>query len=82
MLIFATFFLISLLISTIAIWLYRFIANWEGFNQLTVSNASKNTKRWYRTHQGFNPSASTVRARAKTVALSNGRGNIKTPWGW
>jgi len=82
MLIFATFFLIALLISTIVIWLYRFIANWEGFNQLTVSNPSKNAKRWSRTHQRFNPSASPVRGRAKTVALSSGRGNIKTPWGW
>lgn len=82
MLILVTFFLLSLVISTIAIWFYRFISNWEGFNQLTVSDAAKNTKRWFRVRKGFDPSASSVRGRAKSIALTNARCGIKTPWGW
>jgi hypothetical protein len=82
MLILVTFFLISLVVSTIAIWLYRFISNWEGFNQLTVSNSAKNTRRWHRAQRGFDPAASTTRRRAKSMALTAGGDSIKTPWGW
>ena len=82
MLILVTFFLISLVVSTIAIWLYRFISNWEGFNQLTVGKSAKNTRRLYRPQHGFNPATASARRRAKSMVLPAGGDSIKTPWGW
>jgi hypothetical protein len=82
MLILVTFFLISLIVSTIAIWLYRFISNWEGFNQLTVGNSAKNTKRRFGTQQGCIRATSSTRGRAKSMVLPASGGSIKTPWGW
>ena len=82
MLILVTFFLISLVVSTIAIWLYRFISNWEGFNQLTVGKSAKNAGRWYRPQHRFNPAALAARGRAKAMVLRAGGDSIKTPWGW
>jgi hypothetical protein len=82
MLILVTFFLISLVVSTIAIWLYRFISNWEGFNQLTVGNSAKNTRRSFGTQQGYIRAASSTRRRAKSMMLPAAGNSIKTPWGW
>jgi len=77
-----TFFLIAVIVSTTAVWLYRFISGWQGFNQITVRNYVPRTKGWLKPDRRFGSMASPARGRVKSIALSNTRGDIKVPWGW
>jgi len=77
-----TFFLVALIVSTTAIWLYRFISDWKGFNQITVGKPAANTGGWFKAQRGFGSIASATRRRTKPIVLSNTRGEIKVPWGW
>jgi len=82
MLVLVTFFLIALLVSSTAVWLYRFTSNWKGFNQITVGNSRTTTKGWLKAQQSFSSSASSTRGNVKYMTLPNSKGGIKAPWGW
>jgi hypothetical protein len=77
-----TFFLIALIVSSTAVWLYRFTSNWKGFNQITAGNSGKTTKGWLKAQQSFSSLASSTRGNAKYITLPNSKGGIKAPWGW
>jgi len=82
MLALVTFFLIALVFSTIAIWLYRLISSWKGFDRITVGASAIHKKGWLKAQPGFSSTASSTRDKAKSVALNNAGGSIKVPWGW
>lgn len=75
-------FLISLSVAVTAIWLYRWVSNRQGFNQITSSNPGPATKRWLKAQQSFNSLNSPSRKSAKHISLPNSEGGVKTPWGW
>jgi len=77
-----TFFLVALMLSIIAVWMYRLIATWKGFNQMTVSRSGSGIKGWFQAQQTFSPATSSNRGNPKYMATPNTRSGIKTPWGW
>lgn len=82
MIVLVAFFLMTLIVSTAAVWLYRFISNWKGYNQITVARSGTKMKGWLNAQQRFNSMASSTRGNAKSIALPNAKGGIKAPWGW
>jgi len=82
MIVFATFFLLALMVSICAVWTYRLISNWKGFNRLTAGRPGRATSGWLWVQQTFNPAASSTRGNARYIRNLNSRREIKAPWGW
>jgi len=83
MLALVTIFLATLLISVVAIWLYRTVTGWKGFNQAVVARRGPAVRMKLRAQQGYISliSAPSLQ-KAKTVRLRRSTGTIKAPWGW
>ena len=83
MLALVTIFLATLLISVVAIWLYRTVTGWKGFNQAVVARRGPAVRMKLRAQQGYISliSAPSLQ-KAKPVRLRISTGTIKAPWGW
>ncbi len=83
MLALVTIFLATLLISTVAIWLYRTVAGLKVFNQAVVARRGPTVRMKLRAQQGYISliSAPSLQ-KAKPVRLRKSTGTIKAPWGW
>ncbi len=78
----AALFLISLIISASAIWLYRVVAGWQGYKQITVGRKHRSVgKRLTRQFGHFQPFLDS-RKSAKYRRLRGPHKEIKAPWGW
>lgn len=92
-----TIFLATLLISMAAIWLYRSISGFKGFNTTVVAQRRNTTMMKLKPQQGFITMFTPKRSRAKTKPVKSTRsrpgrvaparlrkvsGEIKAPWGW
>ena len=78
-----TIFLATLLISSVAIWAYRMLSGWQGFNQSVVGRQRTTVRMKLKPQQGFISLMGTLRQqKAKSVRLRNSSGTIKAPWGW
>jgi len=92
-----TIFLATLLISMAAIWLYRSVSGFKGFNTTVVARRRNTTKMKLSPQQGFITMLTPQRSRAKTKPVKSTRsrpgraaptrlrkvtGEIKAPWGW
>ena len=83
MLALVTIFLATLLISTVAIWLYRTVSGWKGFNQAVVARRGPVVRMKLRAQQGYiSLIASPSKQKARPVRLRRSTGTIKAPWGW
>lgn len=82
MLALATIFLITLIASVTAVWLYRKISSWQGLTRLVVGRPQNTDRAKIGLQQGFISLFSSPRKQAKKVKLRSTRGGIKTPWGW
>jgi len=82
MLALATIFLITCALSATAVWLYRRISSWQGFNQALVGRPGQTNRMKIGLQQGFISMAPQSRSQAKNVKLRRARGAIKKPWGW
>ena len=83
MLALVTIFLATLLISVVAIWLYRTVTGWKGFNQAVVARRGPAVRMKLKAQQGYISliSAPSLQ-KAKQVRLRRSTGTIKAPWGW
>ena len=83
MLALVTIFLATLLISVVAIWLYRTVSGWKGFNRAVVVRRGSVVRMKLKAQQGY---VSLISApslqKAKPVRLRKSTGTIKAPWGW
>ena len=79
MLLYITLFLITLIISTIAIWGYRRVHKQQGFKQNVMANPVTATRPILKAQQGF---LSLSRESAKHKSLRSPKGGYKAPWGW
>ena len=79
MLPYITIFLITLIISTIAVWGYRSVHKGRGFKQNVMGNPVTATRPILKNQQGF---ISLSRKRAKHKKLPSPKGGYKVPWGW
>jgi hypothetical protein len=87
MLALVTLFLATLLIAAVAVWLYRAISGWQGFNTTVVARRRTTVRMKLKPQQGYisilTPSRSRVKAgRVSTARLRRATGTIKAPWGW
>ena len=79
MLLYITLILITLIISTIAVWGYRRVHNRQGFKQNVMANPVTATRPILKAQQGF---ISLSRERTKRKTLPSPKGGYKAPWGW
>jgi hypothetical protein len=77
-----TIFLASLLTATTTIWLYRFLAGWEGLKAGVGSRKDMGTGLKLSPQQGFIAPFASSRGVVKTKRLRSPRNSIKAPWGW
>jgi hypothetical protein len=82
MLALAGIFLITFAMSVAAVWLYRRISGWQGFNEALVGRPRQATRMKLGLQQGFISMSSKSRSQAKNFRLRGSREGIKTPWGW
>lgn len=82
MLTLVSFFLVALIASATAIWLYRKISGWQGFTRVVVGRSQSTDRMKIELQQGFISLVSSPREQVKNVKLHSPRGGIKTPWGW
>jgi hypothetical protein len=77
-----TIFLITLTVDATAVWLYRLVSKWHGFNQPIVGYSGNTTLIKLQAQQGFVSLTSSFRDGAKHKKLRSPKGGFKTPWGW
>lgn len=82
MLLLAAIFLITIIVSATAVWLYRRISGWQGFNRALVGRPQLTDRTKIGLQQGFISMFASPRKRAKNMKLRSPRGGIKAPWGW
>lgn len=83
MLALVTIFLTTLLISVVAIWLYRTVSGWKGFNRAVVARRGPVVRMKLRAQQGYISLISAPsRQETKPIRLRRSTGTIKAPWGW
>lgn len=78
----AAIFLASLLLSTVAIWLYRAVSGWLGFRQTTVAHRSTAVGVKLEAQYGFISLKSPVRQEARKMWQHSPKDSLKIPWGW
>ena len=79
MLVYIALILITLIISTIAVWMYRSVSNWQGSRQNVMGNPGTAIRPKLKAQQGF---ISLSRESAKRKTLPSPKGGYKAPWGW
>ena len=79
MLLYIALILNTLIISTIAVWVYRSVCNWQGFKLNVMGNPDTATRPKLKAQQGF---ISLSRESAKRKTLPSPKGGYKAPWGW
>lgn len=82
MLALVTIFLFTLLLATVAVWIYRSISGWHGFKQTVVGHSKTTVRMKLRAQQGYISLISPKRNEVKKIRLRTPKGGIKAPWGW
>jgi hypothetical protein len=82
MLFLVTLFLVSLLISMAAIWLYRSVSDWQISEKNVVGRRNKTMGKKLKTQLGFISPPSASRKKAQIGRCRNPKGGTKAPWGW
>lgn len=83
MLAIVTIFLVTLIASAIAVWMYRKISGWEGLGDASAANnPQRGGKRKMGLQQGFISLVSAPKERARNRRLRSPNDGIKAPWGW
>ena len=79
MLLYVTLFLITLIILTIAVWVYRSVYKPQGSKQDVMGNPVTATRSTIKAQQGTN---SLSRKSTKHKTPPSPKGGYKAPWGW
>jgi len=82
MLALSTIFLVTIIVSATAIWVYRKLSVWRGFTETFVGRPRSRTRMKIGAQQGFISLLSKRRRKSKNVILRSPVGKIETPWGW
>ena len=76
-----TIFLATLLISTVAIWMFRTIAGLPVFKKTVVTRRKTTMKMKLSAQQGY-ISLIAPKQEARSIRLRRSAATIKAPWGW
>jgi hypothetical protein len=82
MLALASMFLVTIIVSASAIWLYRKLSVGHGFTKTLVGRPQSTTRMKIGAQQGFISLVPKRREKSKNVILRSPKGKVKTPWGW
>jgi hypothetical protein len=74
--------LVCLIGAATAVWLYRLVFNWRGFNKPIAGNPGNKTRIRLKVQRGFIALVAPPRKSAKHKTLRSPQGGIKAPWGW
>lgn len=83
-------FLVTLIASAIAVWVYRKISGWHGFTTTVVGRPRSAAKKKIGLQHGFvqltakHKGQATAKSRGQTRLIRQRapRGGYKAPWGW
>jgi hypothetical protein len=75
-------FLVAILISAFAIWMWRLVFNLDGLKRSLVAKTGTAARTRLNTQQGFMSLSRSFRQSAKYKTRRNSKGGIKAPWGW
>jgi hypothetical protein len=75
-------FLVTIIVSATAVWVYRKLSTWHGFTETLVGRPQSRTRMKIGAQQGFISLVPKRRKKSKNVILRSPKGKIKTPWGW
>ena len=82
MLALVSIFVLTLLISFVAVRFYRLVAGWSGFSGDILGRSGPNLMMTVKTQQGFITLNPKSRGRERKIRLRSPKGGIKAPWGW
>jgi hypothetical protein len=82
MLALVSIFVLTTLISFVAVRFYRLIAGWDGFNQDILGRSSPDLIMTVKTQQGFITLNPKSKDRVRKIRLRSPKGGIRSPWGW
>jgi len=71
-------FLVTILVSASAVWVYRRLSLWQSF----VGRPQSTTRMKVGAQQGFISPGSKRGKKSRNTVLRSPKGKIKTPWGW
>ena len=75
-------FLLTLVASAFAIWMYRLLLSWHRYTQSQVDTPRLASWMKLATPQGFVSFLSAPVEQVKVARLSRSKDDIKEPWGW
>lgn len=83
-------FLVTLLVSAMAVWTYRKVSGWHGFTTTLVGRTQSTSKMRIGLQQGFvqltakhkDQMTAKPRTQARLVRHRAPKGGYKAPWGW
>jgi len=77
-----TIFLATLLISAVAIWVFRTVAGLPVFKRTVVTRRKTTMKMKLSAQQGYISLVAPPKQEARPIRLRRSTGTIKAPWGW
>jgi len=86
MLALVTIFITTFLVAVAAVWLYRLVFGWKGFDHTLNGRPRMTIKMKLNAQQGYitlvPSSRKTSQKPVRLMTLYTGRGGLKAPWGW
>ncbi len=82
MLVLVSVFLLTLLASIIAVWMFRLLLSWYSHVQSQVNTPRPTSWLKLVNQQGLVSFLSAPKERVKVTKLRRSTANIKSPWGW
>ena len=82
MLALVSIFVMTFLISFVAVRFYRLITGWAGFSEDILGRADSNMIMTVKTQQGFITLNPKSKDRVRKIRLRSPAGGIRSPWGW
>jgi len=75
-------FVLTLLISFVAVRFYRIVTGWSGFSGDILGRSNSAMMMTVKTQQGFITINPKSKDRERKIRLRSPKGGIKAPWGW
>jgi hypothetical protein len=82
MLALALMFLVTIIVSASAIWLYRKLSVWQGSTEAVVGRLQSTTRMKTGAQQRFTSLVPERGKRSRNTKLRSPKGEFKNPWGW
>lgn len=75
-------FLVTVIMSATAVWIYRKVSGWHGLTQTVMGRPQSSRRMKIGAQQGFISLAPKRGDISRNIKLRNSNRNIDAPWGW